>query len=108
MLTNPRADRVKAVRSLSKRSVRARTGRFVVEGPQGVREAVRHAPGRVIDVYATVTSARRYASDIVEPARAAGLYVHETSDEVLAATLRHGDLHQQRVNYPDVAAEHQP
>jgi len=85
VLSNPRADRVTAVRSLAKRSVRTRTGRFVVEGPQGVREAVRHAPERVVDVYATVAAADRYAADILEPARAAGLYVHEVSDEVLGA-----------------------
>lgn len=85
MLTNPRSDRVKAVRALTKRSVRARTGRFVVEGPQGVREAVRHAPEQVVDVYATVASARRYADDIIDPARSAGLYVHDVSDEVLDA-----------------------
>jgi TrmH family RNA methyltransferase len=85
VLTNPRSDRVKAVRSLTKRSVRMRTGRFVVEGPQGVREAVRHGPDRVIDVYATVAAARRYAVDIIEPARAAGLYVHEVGDDVLEA-----------------------
>ncbi|MGA8047228.1 MAG: RNA methyltransferase [Dermatophilaceae bacterium] len=85
MLTNPQSDRIKAVRALTKRSVRTRTGRFVVEGPQGVREAVRHAPECIIDVYATVASARRYADDIIEPARAAGLYVHEAADEVLDA-----------------------
>ena len=44
MLSNPRSDRVKAVRALSGRSVRERTGRFLVEGPQAVREAVRLAP----------------------------------------------------------------
>ena len=85
MLTNPRAERVKSVASLTKRSVRSRTGRFVVEGPQGVREAVRHTPERVIDLYASRTSIDRYASDIIEPARAANLYLHEVSDEVLAA-----------------------
>ena len=40
ILTNPRAERVKAVRALAGRSVRQRAGRFVVEGPQAVREAV--------------------------------------------------------------------
>ncbi|MCA1782520.1 MAG: TrmH family RNA methyltransferase [Dermatophilaceae bacterium] len=85
MLSNPRADRVKTVRSLAKRSVRTRTGRFVVEGPQGVREAVRHAPDRVVDVYATPAAADRYAEDILGPARAAGLFVHGVSEEVLAA-----------------------
>ncbi|HMM95910.1 RNA methyltransferase [Phycicoccus sp.] len=85
MLTNPRSDRVKAVRSLQKRSVRQRTGRFCVEGPQGVREAVRHAPARVRDVYLTPEAAARYADDIVAPARAERLWVHEVSPEVLAA-----------------------
>lgn len=85
MLTNTSADRVKAVRSLTQRSVRTRTGRFVVEGPQGVREAVRHAPERIIDVYATPVAAQRYAADILGPARDAGVHVHEASEQVLAA-----------------------
>ena len=73
MLTNPRADRVRSVRALSKRPVRERTGRFAVEGPQGVREAVRYAAPRVRDVYVTTEALTRYAADIVDPARAAGL-----------------------------------
>jgi TrmH family RNA methyltransferase len=85
MLTNPRAERVRSVRALSKRSVRERTGRFAVEGPQGVREAVRYAAARVRDVYVTAEALERYALDIVEPARAANLWVHEVSAEVLAA-----------------------
>lgn len=85
MLTNPRAERVRSVRALSKRSVRERTGRFAVEGPQGVREAVRYAAARVRDVYVTSEALERYALDIVEPARAANLWVHEVSAEVLAA-----------------------
>ena len=85
MLTNPRADRVRSVRALSKRPVRERTGRFAVEGPQGVREAVRYAGSRVRDVYLTPEALERYADDIVEPARAARLWVHEVTPEVLAA-----------------------
>ena len=85
MLTNPRAERVRSVRALSKRSVRERTGRFAVEGPQGVREAVRYAAARVRDVYLTSEALERYAQDIVEPARAANLWVHEVTPEVLAA-----------------------
>jgi RNA methyltransferase, TrmH family len=83
-LTNPRSERVKAVRALSGRSVRLRTGRFVVEGPQSVREAVREAPGRVRDVYVTEGAAERYG-EIVQAARAAGLRVHTASDDVLTA-----------------------
>ena len=65
--------------------MRERTGRFAVEGPQGVREAVRYAASRVRDVYLTPEALERYADDIVEPARAAGLWVHEVTPEVLAA-----------------------
>lgn len=83
-LTNPRSDRVKAVRALSRRSVRDKAGRFLVEGPQSVREVVRHRPELVLDLYLTADAAARYA-EVVEAARAADLYVHEVSDEVLAA-----------------------
>lgn len=65
--------------------MRSRTGRFVVEGPQGVREAVRHVPERIVDLYATRTSIDRYTSDIIDPARNAGVFVHEASEEVLTA-----------------------
>ena len=85
VLANPRSERVRSVKALSKRPVRERTGRFAVEGPQGVREAVRWAAPRVRDVYLTSEALGRYADDIAEPARAAGLRVHEVTPEVLAA-----------------------
>jgi TrmH family RNA methyltransferase len=84
VLTNPRAERVRSVRALSGRSVRTRTGRFVVEGPQGVREAVREVPGRIHDLYVTASAAARYP-EILRAAHASQLQVHEASDEVLAA-----------------------
>ena len=83
-LANPRADRVKQVRALSGRSSRLRHGRFLVEGPQGVREAVRFAADAVRDVYLTPSAAERYP-EIVAAARAAGLYVHLATREVLDA-----------------------
>lgn len=84
-VTNPRSDRVRAVRALTRRSARERTGRYLVEGPQGVREAVRYAADRVVDVYLTAEAMQRYAADIAEPAHAASLWVHEASEEVIAA-----------------------
>ncbi len=84
MLTNPRSDRVKAVRALSRRSVRARTGDFLAEGPQAVREAVAFRPDLVRDVYVTPEAAQRHAA-IVAAARDAGLWVNEVTPEVLAA-----------------------
>ena len=84
MLTNPRADRVKAVRALSRRSSRDRAGRYVAEGPQAVREAVRFATGDVVDLYADAEAADRYA-EVLREAAAQGLRVHEASPDVLAA-----------------------
>ena len=40
MLENPRSPRVRAVAKLTKRSARADTGLFLLEGPQAVREAL--------------------------------------------------------------------
>jgi TrmH family RNA methyltransferase len=84
VLTNPRSDRVKAVRALSRRSVRSRTGEFLAEGPQAVREAVALRPDLVRDIYVTPEAALRHTA-IVEAARTGRLWVHEVSPEVLAA-----------------------
>lgn len=86
MLTNPRSDRVKAVRALSRRSSRQRMGRFVVDGPQGVREAVRYASGRIDDLYITREAGQRHR-EIVAEALACGIRTHEVSEEVLAALV---------------------
>ena len=43
LLSNPRADRVKDVAALTRRSMRSKRGLFRAEGPQNVREAVRLA-----------------------------------------------------------------
>lgn len=86
-LTNPRAERVKAVRALAGRPVRERRGRFLVEGPQPVRELVRHMPERVRDLYMTAAAAQRYP-EIVAAARAADLTVETGTAEVLDAMSR--------------------
>ena len=83
-LANTKAERVKAVRSLTGRAVRSKTGRFLVEGPQAVREAVHHAPAQVRDVYLTEATAERY-EEIVTAADSAGLFVHLGTPEVLEA-----------------------
>jgi TrmH family RNA methyltransferase len=83
-LENPRAERVKKVAALAGRSARSRAGLFLVEGPQGVREAVRCAAGRVRDVYMTPDAAARYP-EILASAVEAGLFTHLGTDEVLAA-----------------------
>ena len=84
MLTNTRSDRVRSVRALSRRSARERTGRFVADGPQSVREAVRWAAGDIDDLYLTTEAGDRFG-DIVEAAANAGVRCHEVSAEVLDA-----------------------
>lgn len=84
MLTNVRSDRVKSVRSLSRRSSRERTGRFVVDGPQGVREALRYAADRIDDLYVTSAAIERH-QDLIAAAQDSRIHLHETDDAVLAA-----------------------
>ncbi len=84
MLTNPRADRVRSVAALSRRSARERAGLFVAEGPQSVREAVRFRPEVIRDLYVTAEAGERH-TEIVDAATAARIHVHECTPEVLAA-----------------------
>ena len=44
VMANPRAERVRSVARLAGRSARLRAGAFLVEGPQGCREALRAHP----------------------------------------------------------------
>ena len=49
--TSVKSDRVGAVRRLANRKFRAKVQRFLVEGPQAVREAVQHTPDSVDEVF---------------------------------------------------------
>lgn len=83
-LTNPRAERVKAVRALTGRSARRRHGRFLVEGPQAVREVVRERAQDVLELYLTPEALLRHP-EIGDDAQARGLAVRTGSPEVLEA-----------------------
>ena len=86
-LSNPRAERVKALRALSGRSARRRAGRFLVEGPQAVREAVGAAAAgtaRVHDLLLTDDAAARHP-EILAVARDAGIVARTGTREVLDA-----------------------
>jgi TrmH family RNA methyltransferase len=82
--SNPRAERMAKVRALAGNAVRKREGRFLVEGPQAVREAVRFAAVSIRDVYLTPDAGTRYP-EILAEAREAGLHVHGSTAEVVAA-----------------------
>lgn len=86
-LTNPRAGRVMAARRLGKRALRNRERRFLAEGPQAVREALRRSaaePDVVIEVYAMASVLDRH-DDLWELAREADVPLHLVSGEVFAA-----------------------
>lgn len=68
ILGNPDSERVRKVRRLSRRPARERVGRFVVEGPQAVREAV--AAGAAVELYATPDAAERHPAIVGAAARA--------------------------------------
>lgn len=53
-------ERLRRARALHQRSARRRQGRFLVEGPQGVREAVRHAARQIVEVYLTPEAVQRH------------------------------------------------
>ena len=82
ILDNPDSARVARVAGLARRHARDKYERFLVEGPRGVGEAVRHAAAHVHDLYLTPEAADRHA-DILS--RAAGLYTHTVTPRVMAA-----------------------
>lgn len=69
-------------RKLQRRKERKATGRFLVEGRQAVREALR-TPGLVESLFVRWAQARENV-DLVEDARAAGVPVYAVSEQNLA------------------------
>lgn len=82
-MTSPRSARVKDVRRLTKRTFRYRGRRFLVEGYQGVHEALDAGPGVLLELFTTAESAGRYA-DLVARVRGSGVAVHRVSGEVMS------------------------
>jgi RNA methyltransferase, TrmH family len=76
-----RSPRIKAVRRLAKRTFRRRERRFLAEGPQAVREALRR-PGTVHEVYVTTEAQRRHP-DLLDAAGSEGAAVHWVGTEVM-------------------------
>ncbi|MFJ8822024.1 TrmH family RNA methyltransferase [Streptomyces sp. NPDC102467] len=80
-LISPKSPRVSAARRLAKRNFRGKERLFLAEGPQAVREAAAH--GALVEMFATVEAAERYA-DIVAEARGADARVHLADESVVA------------------------
>jgi RNA methyltransferase, TrmH family len=84
MLENPRSPRARAVAKLAKKSARAESGIFLLEGPQAVTEALTFRPQLVVELYATPTALERFP-DIAMAAADAGVEVEFVTEEVLHA-----------------------
>jgi TrmH family RNA methyltransferase len=78
-----RTPRVVAARRLHRRRDRDATGRFLAEGPQAVREALR-LPDVVRELFGTAEGLERYA-DLAEQAARAGVPVSPVTGDALAA-----------------------
>jgi len=84
MIDNPRSPRVRAVAKLAKKDARAETGRFLLEGPQAVAEAIAFRPELVYEVFATSAAIERHG-DLARAAGAAGIAVERVAPAVLEA-----------------------
>lgn len=82
MIDNPRSPRVRAVAKLAKRSARAETGLFLLEGPQAVDEALRCSPDCVVELFVTPRAVDRY-EHLVRAAKAAAVHIQEVAEAVL-------------------------
>jgi TrmH family RNA methyltransferase len=84
VLAPPSNARLKAVRRLSRRTIRERDREFLAEGPQVIREALAAgASSRVLDLFVAESELDRHRQ-IVDDAVAAGIDVHLTPTRVLA------------------------
>jgi len=84
VIDNPRSPRVRAVAKLAKRDGRRESGRFLLEGPQAVGEALASRPELVDAVYATRAAMERHA-ELVRDAQLAQVEVSPVTDKVLEA-----------------------
>lgn len=82
--TSTRSEWARAVRRLANRSFREQVGRFLVEGPQSVREVVKWRPESVSEVIVS-EDANPAAIEVAESAGQVGIDVTQVSDQVLVS-----------------------
>jgi TrmH family RNA methyltransferase len=84
ILSNPKAPRVKRAAALARKKERQAQGRFLVEGPQSVRELLAHRPELAETVYASMGT-EPWQHEVDRLASEAGVRVERATDEVFAA-----------------------
>jgi TrmH family RNA methyltransferase len=83
VLIDPKAAKVRGVAKLTKKDARSSTGLFLLEGPQGLKEAL-DRPKLILELYATEDAIERYP-DLFERAENARILVQLVSEPVLKA-----------------------
>lgn len=84
MIENPKAPRAKRVAALARKKERLATGRFLIEGPQAVREALSFRPEIVETVYAT-TGTESWQHEVDRLASDSEVQLERVTPDVLAA-----------------------
>lgn len=88
IIDNLKSERVRRVAELEKTRGRKKSGKFLIEGPQSVREAVRWMPEVVEDCYVQMDERQSgllssVVDDIAREADGQGLYIHQVTDDVM-------------------------
>jgi RNA methyltransferase, TrmH family len=88
IIDSTKSERVRRVAELEKTKARKKSGKFLIEGPQSVREIVRWMPQAVVDCYVqTGDQQHEMISSVVEniayEADRGGLYIHRVTGEVM-------------------------
>lgn len=81
MIIDPKANLVRGVAKLNKKDARSETGLFLLEGPQGLSEAL-DRPKLIVDLYATEEAVERH-HELFTRAAAARVEVQLVSEAVL-------------------------
>lgn len=84
MIDNPKSARVKRVAALARKKDRLAAGRFLVEGPQAVRELLAHRPDLAETVYATMGT-EPWQHEVDRLASEHGVPIERVTESVLAA-----------------------
>lgn len=84
LIENPKAPRVKRVAALARKKERNETGRFLVEGPQAVRELLTYRPALAEVVYAT-TGTGAWQLELDRLASDAGVEIERATPQVIQA-----------------------
>ncbi len=83
MLTDPKAAKVRGVAKLTKKDARSSTGLFLLEGPQGLKEALER-PRLIVELYATEEAVSRYP-ELFDRAESKRIQVQLVTEPVLKA-----------------------